>query len=818
MKRLAFYLRYALRSLRRDGTRTFLAGLSVAFGVLSLIAMQLLANTLLHGSLFDQRIQYGGDAQIQSAGFSSPFTTSDLEQIETWHQQGLIAEYTPIANGSAAYLRTATNGRVTILLNALGIDPATYPLVGELVLSEPAGASAADVLVNETDVLVSRDIADPLGLHVGDSVLLSGEGIPFTLTVAGIVSATPTQQGDSVFYSLTTAQLLENRDDVINAVPVNWGSAPDAMQTVIDSPYMVFTAMTREETAQSTSGTLLFDVMLKGAGVLGLLVGGISVSNTLQVIMARRKLEIAMLKTLGYQQTDLLVLIGLETGLIGFVGGVVGAFLGVNIAGKLIDVLGNTGSLMLEWTPNPMIVIGGIAAGILTAVVFGMQAILAASSTRPVALLRDMPVKVPRNTQAARLGLIGVMMLVFGLLVGVVLGAPLEGILYVVGGGLLIIVLRGVFWVVLWVMLRLPLPALPTLRLARANLRPRKTQSSLAVLALFAGAFSVTFAALVIYNAQSVVDRMRGSDAGYNLMIYTSPEGASDALSHMILQGAEATYTTERLRATVNGQSMLLEGREPDDLNTDMRYDGIWMGEEDSSLLPDFYAEEYAVGDVLTIEVNGQTVPITLAGFYRVEWDSISAGASPLIIPRRIVQTLGGDNIQTRVIGTFPVASLSEVTTALGESLPTMLVFSRADMNDSMTSTYQALFTFAASVAGLAFVAGAVLIANSTGLSMIERRREIGVFKAVGYTSSQVLRILLSEYGFLGLIAGVFGVTGAACAILFLNISIASSQFTLEPMIISGMLLFSVSIAVVSALVVAWQPTRVRPLNVLRYE
>jgi putative ABC transport system permease protein len=93
------------------------------------------------------------------------------------------------------------------------------------------------------------------------------------------------------------------------------------------------------------------------------------------------------------------------------------------------------------------------------------------------------------------------------------------------------------------------------------------------------------------------------------------------------------------------------------------------------------------------------------------------------------------------------------------------------------------LFSFAASIAGLALVAGAVLIANSAGLTVIERRREIGVFKAVGYTSRRVLALLL-----------------------------------IEPWVLAAMLAASVGIALISAASVAWQPTHIRPMEVLRYE
>lgn len=818
MKRLLFYIRYSLRSLRRDGMRSLLAGLSVAFGVLSLVAMQLLSNALLHGSLFDMRIQYGGDAQILPEQFGQGFSLSDMEQIEAWHEQGYIAEYTPVSDGSAAYLRTPTNGRVTFVLNARGIDPATYPLVGELVLREPAGASAADVLQNPTDVLVTRDIADERGLRIGDSILLSGSSTPIELTVAGIVGATPDQQGDSVFYALDTARLIENRENVINTISATWGSAPDAAQTVIDSPFQVYIAVDRDEAVQSSSGTALFDLMLKGAGVLGLLVGGLSVSNTLQVILARRKLEIAMLKSLGYQRSDLLTLISLETGLIGLAGGAAGALIGTEIARKLIDVLGGAGALMLDWHPDPVIILGGVIAGTVTAVVFGMQAILVSSATRPVQLLRDLPVRASRGAQLGRGGLYLVMLLIFGALVGVVLGSPLEGVLYVVVGSIALVLLRAAFWCVMWLVLKLPLPRFPMLRLARANLRQRKNQASLVVLALFAGAFSVTFAALAIYNAQEAVTRVRGSDEGFNLMIYTNAEGAANAVGHMIAQGAQETYVTERVQGMVNGESVSIEGRDAADIHKEMQYDGAWSDDEAIALMPDFESSRYSVGDTLTLEIGGQTQQVTLAGFFSMDANSLSLSTARLIIPRSLMQRFDDVPRQTRAIGSFPVNRLPEVTSALGLALPNALIFSRADLNDALVNTYRALFTFAASVAGLAFVAGAVLIANSAGLAVVERRREIGVFKAVGYTSSHVLRVLLSEYGFLGVLAGVFGVAAAVSAVYLINATQPGAQLTVEPVILTGMLALSVSVAVISAAIVAWQPTRVRPLDVLRYE
>jgi putative ABC transport system permease protein len=196
----------------------------------------------------------------------------------------------------------------------------------------------------------------------------------------------------------------------------------------------------------------------------------------------------------------------------------------------------------------------------------------------------------------------------------------------------------------------------------------------------------------------------------------------------------------------------------------------------------------------------------------------MSFQAAPLVVPRQVVQRFADIPLQTRVFGTFPADSLSQVTTTLGQALPGMLIFSRADINDALVAQLQAFFTCAVSVAGLAFVAGGVLIANAAGLNIVERYREIGIFKAVGYTSGHVLRAFLSEYGFLGALAGLFGVVGAVSAITLINITYPVAQLVIEPTILVGMLVFSVAIALLSAAIIVWQPTRVRPLDVLRYE
>jgi putative ABC transport system permease protein len=115
-------------------------------------------------------------------------------------------------------------------------------------------------------------------------------------------------------------------------------------------------------------------------------------------------------------------------------------------------------------------------------------------------------------------------------------------------------------------------------------------------------------------------------------------------------------------------------------------------------------------------------------------------------------------------------------------------------------------------------VAGAVLIANAVGLAMLERRREIGIFKALGYTRGRVLASVLLENALLGLLAGVSGMAAVRGAVALTNLRFDRLGMELPATYAVALVALSVALALASAAVVAWRPTSLRPLEVLRAE
>jgi ABC-type antimicrobial peptide transport system permease subunit len=103
-------------------------------------------------------------------------------------------------------------------------------------------------------------------------------------------------------------------------------------------------------------------------------------------------------------------------------------------------------------------------------------------------------------------------------------------------------------------------------------------------------------------------------------------------------------------------------------------------------------------------------------------------------------------------------------------------------------------------------------------LAMLERKRELGILKSVGYTSGTALREVLLENGIIGAVGSFIATLLAAGGIVLLGNLLFSASFSIQPVVVMSLVLGSAVLAMLTALLVAWRSVRVRPLEVLRYE
>ena len=100
---------------------------------------------------------------------------------------------------------------------------------------------------------------------------------------------------------------------------------------------------------------------------------------------------------------------------------------------------------------------------------------------------------------------------------------------------------------------------------------------------------------------------------------------------------------------------------------------------------------------------------------------------------------------------------------------------------------------------------------------MLERRREIGIMKSVGYASRSVLSQVLFENALLGGVGGLSAIALAALATTLLGRIAFKTSLDVAAPLDRDHLASALLASAVSGLV-AWVPTRVRPPEVLRYE
>jgi putative ABC transport system permease protein len=131
-------------------------------------------------------------------------------------------------------------------------------------------------------------------------------------------------------------------------------------------------------------------------------------------------------------------------------------------------------------------------------------------------------------------------------------------------------------------------------------------------------------------------------------------------------------------------------------------------------------------------------------------------------------------------------------------------------------------------IASIALVVASIGIMNTMLTSVMERTREIGIMKAIGATTRDIMSIFIIEGvlmsgvgGIIGIILGVFG-SQALTLILGSFMSMGGGSFQLVPIItITSVILaigVSLIVGILSSLYPAWKAARMSPIEAVRYE
>jgi putative ABC transport system permease protein len=128
----------------------------------------------------------------------------------------------------------------------------------------------------------------------------------------------------------------------------------------------------------------------------------------------------------------------------------------------------------------------------------------------------------------------------------------------------------------------------------------------------------------------------------------------------------------------------------------------------------------------------------------------------------------------------------------------------------------------------LALAVSTLGIVNTLVMAILERRREIGVLKALGAADRDVKQLFFAEAGVMGLAGGILGVGmgwligravtwGTNAYLQRLNLPPAH-VFSVPLWLVLGGIIFSIVVSLVAGLYPASRAARLNPVEALRYE
>ncbi|MBW6498952.1 MAG: hypothetical protein K0B09_11215 [Bacteroidales bacterium] len=313
----------AWRNLWRNKKRSLITISSVLFAVL----LAIIFDSLERGSyerMIDSMVKYStGYIQIQDVLYedepsidNSLLFDQEVENLLEAHA-GQIDYYVPrIQNFALAATEDLTRGTFV-----MGIDPEFESKLNDLRDDLLEGGFLTP---NDQDILLANGLAEIMGVGVGDSLVLLGQGFQGSTAagiyrVKGIVNLrVPEMSNNTIYMSLPAAQWFYMADNRLTALivmpsnPKHTNALARDLRAGIDQEW--YAVLTWEQMLKDLLALMKFD-MAGSMVMMGILyiVITFGLFGTILTMMIERQREFGMLISLGMKRSRLAIMVFLES-------------------------------------------------------------------------------------------------------------------------------------------------------------------------------------------------------------------------------------------------------------------------------------------------------------------------------------------------------------------------------------------------------------------------------------------------------------------------------------------------------------------------
>jgi len=822
-------------------------GVGIVFGVLTLSrAMSESFSTLY------TRAYGAADLTVTADGGNGTFDERVVEEVR---QTEGVASASPRLSRPATLLVDSGDGPPEPrAMRLFGAERETAALATGFELAEGRYPREGAELV------LDSASAEAAGLALGDRARVATAAGVERLRLVGTLRIPGGSFGGSAFglAPLPFAQRVYERPGKVTGIAVEARDtgATDALAGRLESSlgqgFQVQRSETRTEQASSQLRT--FEVALLFFAGTALFVGAFLVFNALSMTVLERTRELGVLRALGATRPAVSRAVLAEALILGLVGSAFGLPLGYGMALALVALFGGSFGLVGAGalTPSPYTLLAALAVGVLVTALAALHPALRAGRVSPVEAMRARG----SRSSSVRSRWVSRLMPIFGLLLVVAGGAwsyelarsvsfSTGGLQYATGIAGVVLTFLG-FSLVVPALVR-PLAALlsPPLRLlfgvegqmAAANATRNRGRTALTASAVTVGiALVVAFSALGGSVLGSIGSYLEGSLGGDYVV---QPEGGNfGATFSRDLEGrisevpgvAEATGVGSDFRRS--GEDVyLLFGLDRDyprifRLNyaeggpqafSELQNGAALVGEQLAG------SEDLSVGSTLTLPSPSGDKRYRVAGI--VANDFLGGGTGVYLSREALAEDFQARDDSLIAVKARPGADRGTVERRIRSLLkdyPQLALFSNAEYNEQLRGEFAQQYVFFYAIMGVSVAVSAFGVVNTLSMSVFERRREIGVLRAVGTTRRQVGRLIVDEGVVISTIGCLLGLAlGSALGYLFVRGS-AASGFQVEffyptvPALLS--LLSGLVIGILAGLLPARAAARTNIVEAVRYE
>jgi putative ABC transport system permease protein len=817
--------------------------LGVAFVAGSFIFTDALSgafNGIVKGTTADVEVHPTGADSFDAVQDTRVLSAPDLDKLEQLPEAsdvaGNVSEQNVWVIGSDGKL-VGGNGPPGLAFNYTDMTAIT----GEQIITLSAGSLPH----GPDEIALDESTADKGGYDVGDEVTIvppSGEltvhvklsGLIHFGSSGGLVGATLT-----VFDTQGMQERFFGGRDVYTgaslttAPGVTQAQLAAAANAVLPKQFEAEEGDVLAKRNQDAIGSILtgINTFLLVFAAISLVVGTFLIINTFSILVAQRSRELALLRAMGASRRQVNRAVLTEAFAVGVFGSTVGIGVGYLLAiglKWLFGVIGlDIGSATFPLKVRTIVI--SYVVGLVVTMIAAYLPARRASRIPPVAAMRD-DVALPESSLRRRL-LIGVCVTVIGAVLASV------GLFGSVGNALLEIGI-GVLLILIGVSLTSPIVGRPVIRLVGAVYRrvfgtvgvlatenslrnPRRTAATAS--ALMIGLTLMSLMAVFGASLKTSLDKSISTTLTAQLVVSNATgQGFSPEIAKEVRQvdGVGTVAEFRALETKIDGNSAFVGAADPAEIAKALNIQvaaGAFAGLTDSSIFMDANAAkdgDYQVGDKVTLQLQGGSQQLTVAGTYAAN----SMPASYLVTLGTLAKGSIAPQDYYLFIALAPGADESTVRAGIDKvlaDLPTVTLKNQQEFLDEQRAQINIFLYLIYALLGLAVIIAILGIVNTLALSVIERTREVGLLRAVGLSRRQLKRMVRLESVVIALLGTVLGlVLGIAFGIA---VQRALTEDGIDQLSIPwGQLAIFVLAAIVFGILAAWFPARrASKLNVL---